>query len=204
MNLRTDEIEDEINKALERERLARRRALLYTLLPVLFATVLVIWTGRYVAELRQKADQIKTEIAALESWKARLVQANEELSVAVKTATRAAGAVSPNVRAAENAKYAVGVYGFAVSADQYEQVRTRLQTEGYEISQGSLLEHRPSWLSPGSTVLYYEEASREKASNIAADLSKVTGANFAVVRGAGLGVLVGQERWSFFVHYVGK
>ncbi|MBZ5538080.1 MAG: hypothetical protein LAO31_19170 [Acidobacteriia bacterium] len=72
----SDIIREEIDKAVQREKRIRRRALLYTLLPIVVATVLVVWTGWYlrvarekvltaedsVKKLKKEADRIHTEM----------------------------------------------------------------------------------------------------------------------------------------------
>jgi cell division protein FtsB len=182
---------------------ASRRAAILSLmgfLVVLGAFGYATWELR---DLEKQIQDRKADLAALDAWKKRLAEANDSLSAAVRAATPTVAA-QPVVRSAENAKYSVGLYGFAVSNEGYEHVRSTLQADGYAISQGDLLDDRPTWLSPRSSVLYYDEASRKKALSIATELSKVAGAEFAVAKGAGLGVIKGQERWTFFVHYVGK
>ena len=154
-----------------------------------------------IQEMDTQIQEKRGELEELGAWKDGLAVVNEKLSA---TAIAANPNVEADVRVAENAKYAVGLYGFAVSNEAFEHVRSALQADGYIISQQSLLDDRPSWLSPRSTVLYYDKERREKALNIATELSKVAGAEFVVATGHGLGVIPGQERWTFFVHYVGK
>jgi hypothetical protein len=194
---------DALEARIEELGKSSRKAAYLSMVGLLLVVIAFVYGSLELGALNQQIQQRKAELATLNVWKTRLVQANEELAAVAKTSTPTV-TTSHQVRAAENAKYAVGVYGFGVPEAQYEQLRTRLAAEGYAISQGSLLLQRPSWLAKASTVLYYADASREKASSIAADLSTITGSNFAVAKGAGLAVVPGQERWTFFVHYVAR
>src|SRR5947207_5247304 len=100
------------------------------------------------AKLDTQIQKKRAELAELGAWKDGLAVVNEKLSA---TAIAANPNVEADVRVAENAKYAVGLYGFAVSNEAFEHVRSALQADGYIISQQSLLDDRPSWLSPRST-----------------------------------------------------
>ena len=155
--------------------------------------------------LQQEIDQRKQDIAALDAWKARLVSANEELTATVRTAAPTAASRS-TVKRADNAKYAVGIYAFGGSAETFEQVTKRLEDDGYVITQTGRFTDPPppNWLSRRSTVLYYDNAAADKARVIADTLSRLTGTAFTIAMGAGLGVVPGQARWTFFVHYIGK
>lgn len=105
---------------------------------------------------------------------------------------------------AENSRYAVGLYGFGVNEAAFQRASKSLETDGYVIAQGGLLSYRPSWLSTRSVVLYYHQDTAARARALAKQLSSLTGVSFTVTRGGGLGVIQGQERWTFFIHYLGS
>src|SRR5262249_52820284 len=108
---------------------ASQRAAILSLLGFLGVLGALLYASWQLRDLeKQKAaleDQIqerKKELLTLEAWKTRLTQANEKLSATVRAAAPVAAAI-PDVIAAENAKYSIGVYGFGVSAEAYELVR---------------------------------------------------------------------------------
>ncbi len=61
---------------------------------------------------------------------------------------------------------------------------------------------RPSWFAPRSTVFYYAASAQPGAQQLAQFMKKVTGQDFAVQRGAGLGVDPSRKGVTFFVHYI--
>jgi hypothetical protein len=149
--------------------------------------------------LTEKKRHLEVDVQSLEKWKDHLVNT---LSTTIDKCSPGVEATR-QVKAAENAKYSVGFFGFRVTAAEYDHAHALLKKDGYAITLTALLERRPSWLANKSSVFYYDEASGAKARSIAEVLSRSTGTEFAVARGAGLAVVPGQERWSFFVHYVG-
>jgi hypothetical protein len=155
--------------------------------------------------LQREIDQDKKDIAALDAWKEGLARANEGLAATVRSAAPTLAGRSALQRA-DNAKYAVGLYAFGVNRDQYELATKRLEDDGYVITQTGLFTESPppDWLSRHSSVLYYDNAAASKARGIADTLSRLTGTKFAIARGAGLGVVSGQARWTFFIHYIGR
>lgn len=181
---------------------ASQRAAVLSLLGFLAVLGALGYASWELRDLERQIQERKSELVGLEALGNGLRQANEQLSATVHETTPDAAA-RPEITAAENARYAVGVYGYGVSQKAYERLRGILEEEGYTVVSGSLLESRASWLSRHCTVLYYDEKRREKAKTIADELSKATGVEFVPEKGAGLGVLPGQEQWSFFVHYVG-
>jgi energy-coupling factor transporter ATP-binding protein EcfA2 len=156
---------------------------------------------------RRRADSLLAVADSLsayfKNWKQQLTRANNSLAAVARQATPAL-AESGTLRRAENARYAVGVYGYGVSPERFDALRQRLESDGYLISQGGLLDRRMTWLSPRARVLFYSDSAKPKADSLAASLGRFTGTPFDVSRGKGLGVVPGQERWTFFVHYVGK
>lgn len=107
------------------------------------------------------------------------------------------------VRQTTNARYAVGVYAYNITKEQFATVRNFISNEGYYMTADSLLQEKPSWLAGKSTVHYYDRESKEKAQQLADALTKLTGIQFVTNHGAGYGVIKGQEKWTFFIHVIG-
>jgi len=53
-----------------------------------------------------------------------------------------------------------------------------------------------------SAVMYYADTSEQKAGELAREMKRITGSSFEVKRGSRLGVIQGQERWTFFIHWL--
>lgn len=106
------------------------------------------------------------------------------------------------IKVSDNVKFLIGIYGLRAPEEKFNKIQSYFLYQGYTLFADFKLQEKPSWLSPQSTVLYYDESSREKALEIATDLERVTGATFIINRGAGLGVKKGQERFTFYIHYI--
>ena len=147
--------------------------------------------GQKIASAVQDTDlDVKTKIDDMEISLAKEVQA--ELKTEVK---------SPP---SKNSTFIVGFYGLDVSDEEFQLALNIIKDSGYTIVTDILLTSRPSWFAHQSTVLYYSNLSKKKATEIANQLLKATNTEFQVVRGKGLGVPKGQEPIRFFIHYVKK
>lgn len=123
------------------------------------------------------------------------------LSKSVVTSTE----VEQQVEKAENARFSIGIYGFEVEESIYNKVRKSIVEKGYTVNRGSLLTNRPTWLAYSPTVFYYHKDSKQLALNFALYLRNLTGLEFEVQfvsSNNSLGVLKGEERWTFFIHLV--
>lgn len=104
----------------------------------------------------------------------------------------------------DNFRYVVGFYSLNVSDKSHDDVANYFVDRGYTVRNATILNSRTNWLAYHPTVLYYAEESKSKAEKIAEDLSKITKTKFNVQLGKGLGVGAGDEKWTFFVHYIGS
>ena len=158
----------------------------------------------------QKLEKVKKkyidEIDYFEKRSAALRESISDLaslSKSVATSTE----VEQQVEKAENARFSIGVYGFEVKESIYYKVRKSIAEKGYTVNRGSLLTNRPTWLAFNPTVFYYHKDSKQLALNFAKDLRNLTGSKFKVQfvsSNNSLGVLKGEERWTFFIHLVGS
>lgn len=103
-----------------------------------------------------------------------------------------------------NSQYLLTVYGYAISEKEYMAVEKRLNSKGYSVNEGYVLSYRPRWLATVPMVLYYDQSSAPKAKELALWMTKMTSVKFGIQKGSGLGVIKGQEKNTFFIHYVGQ
>lgn len=101
--------------------------------------------------------------------------------------------------------YHVGLQTLGFSDADRIAVNDKLQSEGYSLdplTYSYAAGQRPSWFAPRSTVFYYASSALSAARQLAGFLETVTGQEFAVQRGAGLGVDPDRKDVTLFVHYV--
>ena len=146
--------------------------------------------------------QLLEDISALEKTSDALRSANERLRQ-VTVGTSLSAEEKKVVDKAANAKYSIGLYGLGIDKEMYRSVHRLLEEDGYTIVGGALLTSRPEWLALRSTVFYYDDQAKGRAQALAESMRKVTGQRPGIQKGAGLGVLRGQEEWTFFVHIIG-
>jgi hypothetical protein len=102
-------------------------------------------------------------------------------------------------------EYRVGLQTLGVSDEERVRLNQKLRDEGYTLHESSVAypkDARPSWFASRSTVFYYAKSARAAAKHVATAMKKLTGEDFAVRRGAGLGVVPGEGDLTLFVHYV--
>jgi hypothetical protein len=103
--------------------------------------------------------------------------------------------------------YLVGLQTVGVGDDESKALNAKLESAGYRLD---LLTYsypagnRPSWFAIRSTVFYYSAASSSGAQELAKTMRSLTGQDFAVQRGAGLGVDPSERDRTLFVHYLKK
>lgn len=133
-----------------------------------------------------------------------IAELNQRLAEAVKTQDEHPITKKQEelIRHSENASYSLGFYGYNVSELKYQMVKKYITEEHYSITRDRLLERRTSWLAQRATVFYYHLQAEKKAAKLASELTKLTGTKFSIAKGKGLGVLKGQEKWTFFIHYI--
>ena len=87
-------------------------------------------------------------------------------------------------------------------------MRRRTEFSGFDAESGngyqSLLLSVSKVGSDRSAVFYYSESSRPVAEQLALFLKSITGQEFVVRRGAGLGVEPSRKDVMLFVHYIKK
>lgn len=110
-----------------------------------------------------------------------------------------------NITKLNNSRYLIGLQSYGVAAEERSKIGIYFKKNGYTNIQGFSYDDegvKPDWMSESSVVLYYSDKSKTKALSIAKSLTKLTQRKYGVKRGAGLGVIKGQEDYTFFVHNV--
>jgi hypothetical protein len=209
MDTENKELQDQIDRVVIRQKKALKWSIVFAIVPVTLAIALLGVSAWQVKDLAARANDLTEKARDLESRKTALVDALDSLVKVIDSSPelKELSSSNPIIRSllvAEKAKYSIGIYAYNVSANEYEKVKTMFQKEGYANSRGSLLTFKPDWLAEHSTVFYYDNDAINEATYIALELSKSTATKFKISRGAGLGVISGQERWSFYVHYIGE
>lgn len=143
------------------------------------------------------AEDTKVEIAQL---KTRIQVLNIEKDA---TKTRAFQ-VLQQIGNIDNDRYIIVVYGLNAPEDKYEAIKQYFLVERYTIDRGENLSSRPNWFALNSTVFFYHEKTEARAKQIATELSRATESKFRTTRGAGIGLVEGEEKWKVVVHYIPK
>lgn len=104
----------------------------------------------------------------------------------------------------EYANYFVGVYSLGASSENFNKTVGYLNAKGYSIVAQVELDTKPAWLANASTVFYYDATTRSLAQNLANDIGNITNTKLRVQQGAGLGVPEGMRGQYLYVHLVGE
>lgn len=101
--------------------------------------------------------------------------------------------------------YLVGLQTLGIPDAERIAINTKLRSDGYgldSITWSYPAGERPSWFAYRSTVFYYAASALPAAQELAQFMKTVTKQEFAVQRGAGLGVDPSRKDVTLFVHFV--
>ena len=101
--------------------------------------------------------------------------------------------------------YLVGLQTVGIPDTERIAINTKLRSDGYGLDPTTwsyLAGQRPSWFAVSSTVFYYSASSLPAAQDLARFMQSLTRQEFAVQRGAGLGVDPARKDVTLYVHYV--
>jgi hypothetical protein len=121
----------------------------------------------------------------------------------VEKALSSSSQLAPARRAQSD--YLVGLQTLGVPDTERIAINEKLQSDGYSLDPLTYsypAGERPAWFAPRSTVSYYSASALPAAQQLARFMKTVTGQEFAVQRGAGLGVDPSRKEVTLFVHYI--
>ena len=101
--------------------------------------------------------------------------------------------------------FSVGLQTLGVSDSDRVALNEKVHAAGYgldPVTWSYPAGERPSWFALRSTVFYYSSASLPEAKELAETMKSLTGQDFSVQRGAGLGVDPARRDVTLYVHYV--
>lgn len=108
-------------------------------------------------------------------------------------------------RARQLSDYLVGIQTLGVPDGTREAWNGKLRDEGYQLHENtSSYVDRPKWFAQRPTVLYYSRSALPAAQSLAGVMKRITGDDYAVQLGSGLGVDPGQRDVTLFVHTMKK
>jgi hypothetical protein len=148
----------------------------------------------------------KTRVANIETENAQLQTAAQQVQSSVtQTIASNAPLLSRSLKEHPPSDYRVGLQTLGFSDDERSALNDRIRAAGYglhDLSASYPSITRPTWFAQTSTVFYYSAAALPAAKSLAATLKGMTGTEFVVRRGNGLGVDPAQRDVTLFVHYL--
>ncbi len=102
-------------------------------------------------------------------------------------------------------EYNVGLQTLGVPDAERLAINEKLSKDGYGLDPTTwsyTAGDKPSWFAPRSTVFYYASSAQPAAQELTHFMQSVTGQEFAVQRGAGLGVDPSRKDVTLYVHYI--
>jgi DNA repair exonuclease SbcCD ATPase subunit len=178
-------------------------------------------TDAAVQTAQQQLASIRVEVQNLQASLEGTRKASQEPSPALDDAITRAASIGQAVNQAKaqlcsaerpaagaprpQSCYLIGLQTLGVPDETRQALNQRLQRDGYSLHDNSYSydrSARPAWFAPQSTVFYYAAAAAPAAKTLAAEMKRLTGQDFAVQRGAGLGVDPSQRDVTLYVHYL--
>jgi len=156
--------------------------------------------GNRIERLRDDNRRLKDTTQQVQAAVSQTLDSNVSL---VQKAMAASSGRASDVRA--KLDYSVGLQTVGVSDDERTAINSKIRADGYGLDPSSLsypAGERPSWFAPRSTVFYYASSALPMAQELARFMKSATGQDYAVQRGAGLGVDPARRDVTLFVHYI--
>ena len=153
-------------------------------------------------KLQTENSRLKDATQLVQTTVSNAIESNVPL---VEKALSSTGGRTTSVRAKSD--YSVGLHTHGVSDPDRIALNEKLHAAGYgldPVTWSYPAGERPSWFALRSTVFYYSGSSSAEAQELAQTMKALTGQDFAVQRGAGLGVDPARKDVTLYVHYVRK
>jgi hypothetical protein len=155
--------------------------------------------GERIIKLEHENSQLKEATQQVQTTVSRTIESNTPF---VEKALSLSNQPTSSLR--QTSDYLVGLQTLGIADEARKDLNAKLLKAGYslhDISVSYQLSDRPSWFAQRSTVFYYSRSALPAAKGLAQLLKGLTGEDFAIQRGAGLGVDPGQRDVTLFVHY---
>lgn len=156
--------------------------------------------------IKNRADSLQTKIDSLLNTAGDILKPEDERRIILledqKYSLNKKLEVQKNVNSEIDEQLIIGLYNLNVQDQEKNEIKDYLSQNNFLLKQEGDYTKRASWMALEPTVFYYRNTSKFMAEQIAADLKKLTKKDFAIRRGAGLGVVKGKEGITFFIHNV--
>jgi hypothetical protein len=153
-------------------------------------------------QLQNETSRLKDATLQVQTTVSNAIESNIPL-VAKALSSTAALATSPRAKST----FSVGLQTLGVSDSDRTALNERVHAAGYgldPVTWSYPAGERPLWFAPRSTVFYYANSALPEAKELAQTMKALTTQDFAVQRGAGLGVDPARKDVTLYVHYVNK
>jgi hypothetical protein len=147
---------------------------------------------------------LKQRIAKLEENSSALQESTELVQSSVSQTIKANLTLIDKAQPSrKKSDYLVGLQTVGIPDTERITINKKLSSEGYsldDITWSYAAKDRPSWFATRSTVFYYSASALPAAQELASFMKTVTKQDFAVQRGAGLGVNPSLRNVTLYVH----
>lgn len=154
-----------------------------------------------ITRLEDENRRLKDTTQQVQTTVSQAIESNVQLVEKAMSATVSA----QQAAARTNADYSVGLQTLGVVDADRIAINDKIQAAGYQLDPITWSYpggQRPSWFAPRSTVFYYAPSAQRAAKELATLMKSLTGQDFAVQRGAGLGVVPSRRDTTLYIHYV--
>ena len=151
-------------------------------------------------KLQDESSRLKEATLQVQTTVSNAIESNSPL-VAKALSSTDGRTSSPRARS----DFSVGLQTLGVPDSERIALNEKIHGAGYgldPVTWSYPAGERPSWFALRSTVFYYAGSSSSEAQELARTMKSLTGQDFAVQRGAGLGVDPSRKDVTLYVHYV--
>jgi hypothetical protein len=153
-------------------------------------------------KLQDENSRLKEETLQVQTTVSNAIESNSPL-VAKALSSTDGRTTSPRSKS----DFSVGLQTLGVPDPERVAMNEKIHAAGYgldPVTWSYPTGERPSWFALSSTVFFYSSSSSSEAQELARTMKSLTGQEFAVQRGAGLGVDPARKDVTLYVHYVKK
>ena len=93
-------------------------------------------------------------------------------------------------------------YAGSIPENIFRQTEQVLKQQGFAIVESQLYRDLPQWMEKDSSIIYYDDANLNIATELASQLKRTLNKNFKILKGAVFSEIKGQESTRLIVHHV--